>query len=82
MSDTKDIEAALQYQHDLGFDEGYQACQQEYENRDEPEIWYECPKCGCHAGIDSLHGGGYTIYMDVYQIPFNYCPKCGEKVEL
>lgn len=47
----------------------------------EPDGWYECPKCGCVVGYDELYGGGLAIVMDDYQIPFDYCPKCGRRVD-
>lgn len=53
------------------------------EERDYPEHdgRYECPECGNVVYYDELHGGGWTIYVEDYQIPFNACPNCGEAVK-
>ena len=42
---------------------------------------YECPDCGNVVYYDELYGGGWTIYVEDYQILFNNCPKCGKAVE-
>lgn len=47
----------------------------------EPDGWYKCPDCGCVVGYTELYGGGWSIMMDDYQIPFNACPKCGKAVK-
>lgn len=46
----------------------------------EPDGWHECPKCGCVVGYTELHGGGWAIVMDDYQIPYNNCPQCGRPI--
>ena len=46
----------------------------------EPDGWYTC-ECGCTVGYDELYGGGWSIQLEDYQIPFNACPNCGRKVE-
>jgi len=53
------------------------------EERDYPEHdgRYECPDCGNVVYYDELHGGGWTIYVEDYQIPFNACPNCGKAVK-
>lgn len=53
------------------------------EERDYPEHdgRYECPDCGNVVYYDELHGGGWTIYVEDYQIPFNACPNCGRAVK-
>ena len=53
------------------------------EERDYPEHngRHECPECGNVVYYDELYGGGWTIYVEDYQIPFNACPNCGEAVE-
>ena len=47
----------------------------------EPDGWYKCPECGCVVGYTELYGGGWSIMMDDYQIPFNNCPNCGKAVK-
>lgn len=53
------------------------------EERDYPEHdgRYECPDCGNVVYYDELYGGGWTIYVEDYQIPFNHCPNCGKAVK-
>lgn len=52
-------------------------------DRPEPDGWYKCPNpsCGCVVGYSLLADDSWTIYMDDYQIPFNYCPQCGKAVK-
>jgi predicted RNA-binding Zn-ribbon protein involved in translation (DUF1610 family) len=53
------------------------------EERDYPEHdgRYECPDCGNVVYYDELYGGGWTIYVEDYQIPLNHCPNCGKAVK-
>jgi hypothetical protein len=46
----------------------------------EPDGWHKCPECGCTVGYTELYGGGWSIMMDDYQIPYNNCPKCGRPI--
>lgn len=46
----------------------------------EPDGWHRCPECGCTVGYTELHGGGWSIMMDDYQIPYNNCPECGRPI--
>ena len=60
------IEVALQYRYDLGFDEGYEACQQEMED-EQRESDFDCTYCGISLCSD---------FADF----FSYCPNCGKAV--
>ncbi len=53
------------------------------EDHDYPEHdgRYECPDCGNVVYYDELYGGGWTIYVEDYQIRVNHCPKCGKAVK-
>ena len=46
----------------------------------EPDGWHKCPECGCVVGYVELYGGGWSIMMDDYQIPLNFCPECGSHI--